>query len=112
MGGRRNDRDTDRDVPSGDGTLRLDKWIWFARFQRSREACAELVRGGHVRVNARKVMQPGSFVRVGDVLTLALPGKTLVVTIIGLAERRADAGAAARLYSPREPTHRLEAKND
>ena len=112
MRGRRGNHEDDRDAPSGDGTLRLDKWIWFARFLRSREACAGLVRDGYVRVNARKVTQPGSFVRVGDVLTLALPGKTLVVTIIGLAERRADAGAAARLYSPREPTHRLETKND
>jgi ribosome-associated heat shock protein Hsp15 len=91
-------------------TLRLDKWIWFARFQRSREACAELVRKGHVRIQGRKVNQPGAFVRVGDVLTLALPGRTIVVEITALAERRSDSEAASVLYRSREANHRESTK--
>jgi ribosome-associated heat shock protein Hsp15 len=78
--------------------LRLDKWIWFARFLRAREACAELIRAGHVRVNGRRETSPGAFVKVGDVLTIALSGRTEVVRIAALAEARGDAQAAERLY--------------
>lgn len=78
--------------------IRLDKWLWFARFQRARESCAELVRKGHVRVNGRRVTQPGASVGIDDVLTLALPGRTLVVRIRDIAERRGDAEAGAALY--------------
>ncbi|KAF0228029.1 MAG: RNA-binding [Beijerinckiaceae bacterium] len=96
----------------GAQTLRLDKWIWFARFQRSRETCADLVRKGHVRVNSRKVTQPGAMVRPGDVLTLALPGKTVVIEITGLAGRREGAALAAGLYRSVENDAHQGAKND
>lgn len=100
------------DVAAAQETLRLDKWIWFARFQRSREACADLVRRGHVRVNGRKVNQPGAAVRPGDILTLALPGKTVVVEITGLAERREGAASAAGLYRPLENDTHQGSKNE
>lgn len=110
--GRRGDRrepEADADPP---GSLRLDKWIWFARFQRARETCADLVRKGHVRINGRKVTQPGASVRIGDVLTLALPGMTAVVEVLGIADKREGSEAATRLYRPIEGTGRREAKND
>lgn len=88
-------RDAAQDVP---GRQRLDKWIWFARFQRSRERCADLVRAGHVRLNGRRETSPGAFLKLGDVLTLALPGRTEVVEVLDLAERRGNAGAAEELY--------------
>ncbi|MFY8113438.1 MAG: RNA-binding S4 domain-containing protein [Rhabdaerophilum sp.] len=78
--------------------LRLDRWIWFARFQRSREACADLVRAGRVRLNGRRVQRPGAAVAPGDILTLALPGRTLVVEVLALAGRRGGAEEAERLY--------------
>ncbi len=93
-------------------TCRLDKWIWFARFQRAREVCADVIRKGHVRVNGRKVNQPGAFVRIGDVLTLALPGRTVVVRILGMAEKRGGAEEAAALYSLVEPADGISSKND
>ena len=110
--GRRGDRrepEADADLP---GSLRLDKWIWFARFQRARETCADLVRKGHVRINGRKVTQPGASVRIGDVLTLALPGMTAVVEVLGIADKREGSEAATRLYRPIEGTGRREVKND
>lgn len=92
-------------APSADaGTIRLDKWIWFARFLRQREACQELIRDGHVRVNGRRVTQPGGSARRGDVLTLALPGRTLLVEIVATAEKRGDAAEAAALYRVIEPS--------
>ena len=100
------------DGPEAATTCRLDKWIWFARFQRARESCADLIRKGHVRVNGRKVNQPGAAVRVGDVLTLALPGKTVVVRVLDLAERRGGADDAALLYGMVEADHANSSKND
>lgn len=81
--------------------IRLDKWIWFARFQRARETCADLVRKGHVRVNGRKITQPGASIRIGDVLTLALPGRTIVVEVMATAEKRGNAEDGAMLYMER-----------
>jgi ribosome-associated heat shock protein Hsp15 len=78
---------------------RLDLWLWFARFLRTRASCAELVRKGHVRINGRRVNTPGTQVRAGDVLTLALPGRTLIVAIQAFAERRGDAKAASALFA-------------
>ena len=112
MGRRGSSHEPDAGDSTGIGTLRLDKWIWFARFQRAREACAELVRKGHVRVNGRRIRQPGSIVRIGDILTLALPGETRVVEVMSLAERREGSGAAAALYRILESSSYQGAKND
>lgn len=102
---------------SGDGDdaetgLRLDRWIWFARFQRSRETCAALIRKGHVRVNGRRVARPGAAIGIGDILTLALPGRTIVVEVMALAGRRAGAAEGAALYRVLEGDDRSAAKND
>jgi ribosome-associated heat shock protein Hsp15 len=93
-------------------TLRLDKWIWFARFQRARETCAELVRKGHVRLNGRRITQPGAVVRVGDILTLALPGETRVIEVIALAGRREGSAVAATLYRTLENPSGPRVNND
>jgi ribosome-associated heat shock protein Hsp15 len=100
------------DSPVDETAIRLDKWIWFARFLRARDVCADLVRRGRVRVNGRKVSQPGASIRIGDVLTLALPGSTLVVEVLGIAERRAGVEAAASLYRVVEPASSQTGKID
>lgn len=97
MARRSSSADTQEDDEAPD-RQRLDKWVWFARFCRQREAAAELIRKGRVRVNGKRATQPGQFVRIGDVLTLALPHQTCVVEIIGFAKRRGDAEAARHLY--------------
>ena len=89
---------TPEDDSEGPDRQRLDKWVWFARFCRQRDVAAETIRKGRVRINGRRITQPGHFVRIGDVLTLALPHQTCVVEVIAFAERRGDAEAARRLY--------------
>lgn len=84
--------------PGARPRVRLDKWLWTARFLRSREACAALVRNGRVRVGGRRVAQPGTGISIGDILTLALPGRTIVVEILATTERRGDSASAAILY--------------
>lgn len=81
-----------------DDRQRLDKWIWFARFARTRSAAQELVEAGRVRVSGRRVTSPGHALKLGDVLTVAAPHQTAVVKVIGLGERRGDADSVADLY--------------
>ncbi len=78
---------------------RIDLFIWHARFLRTRSAAAELVRKGHVRVNALRVTQPGYSLKPGDVLTLALPGRTWIVRVEAFAERRGSADEGLALYT-------------
>ena len=51
---------------------RIDKWLWHARLVRTRGAAAALAGSGHVRVNGARIDAPSRFVRIGDVITVAL----------------------------------------
>ena len=78
---------------------RLDKWLWFARFAKTRTLAAKLVGGGFVRVNGQRVDNAAKAVAVGDVLTIAVQRTTAVVRIEDLGERRGPAPEARLLYS-------------
>ena len=77
---------------------RLDKWLWFARFARNRSAAVRLVEDGHVRIEGRRCDNPAQGIRVGAVLTLALPHATVVVRVLTFAERRGSFTVARQLY--------------
>lgn len=81
-----------------DDRQRLDKWLWFARFARTRPAAVQLVEDGHVRIASKRVENSALGVKPGDVLTLALPHATLVVRVIAFAERRGSYEQARTLY--------------
>ncbi len=83
------------------GRQRLDKWLWFARVVKTREAAAGLVESAHVRVNGQKTLKPGHGVKPGDVLTIVLNSRVRVLHVEGLGERRGPAETARLLY--REP---------
>jgi ribosome-associated heat shock protein Hsp15 len=91
---------------------RLDKWLWCARFARTREAAADLAASGHVRINSQKTVKPGHAVKVGDILTLVLTGQVLVVRVAGLAERRGSAPAARLLYETQADPQKSGARQD
>lgn len=78
---------------------RLDKWLWFARFAKSRTLAGKLVSGGFVRLNGVRVDDPAKGVTVGSVLTLALPHTTAVIRVEALGARRGPAPEAQMLYS-------------
>jgi ribosome-associated heat shock protein Hsp15 len=78
--------------------LRVDKWLWFARFVRTRSLAARLCLEGCVTIGDSVVMKPGHLVRPGDVLTVRLGDRLRRVTIAALAPRRGPAEAARRLY--------------
>lgn len=77
---------------------RIDKWLWHARFARTRAAAQKLALSGHVRVNRDKVKAASRLVHTGDVLTLALGDRVRVLRILGLAERRGSYEQARLLY--------------
>ncbi len=81
---------------------RLDKWLWFARFARTRGAAQALVEAGHVRIAGRRVVTPAHGVKVGDVLTIAAPHATVVARVVALGERREGAAQARLLYEELE----------
>ncbi|HEX8166738.1 MAG TPA: RNA-binding S4 domain-containing protein [Beijerinckiaceae bacterium] len=78
---------------------RLDKWLWFARFAKTRSLAAKLVGGGHVRVNGERVENPAKALAVGDVVTVAAAHTTAVVRVEALGERRGPAPEARLLYA-------------
>ena len=78
--------------------LRIDRWLWCARFFKSRSAAAEAVRGGHVRLNGERV-KPAHAVKIGDALQVALPrGVERDVAIAVIPKRRGPATEAAASY--------------
>ncbi|MBV8564143.1 MAG: RNA-binding S4 domain-containing protein [Methylobacteriaceae bacterium] len=77
---------------------RLDKWLWHARFARTRTLAARLVSDGHVRLNGARTEAPSHAVKRGDVLTLALVRTALVLRVKDFGERRGGAEDARRLY--------------
>lgn len=77
---------------------RLDKWLWFARFAKTRSLAARLVVDGFVRVNGRRAEVAAKAVAIGDVLTIAAPHRTALVRVLDLGERRGPAPEAALLY--------------
>lgn len=79
-------------------TIRLDKWLWQARFFKSRSLSAHAVEAGHVRLNAQIVLKTAQPVRPGDVLTFQQGGRVRVVRVLAPGQRRGPATEAQHLY--------------
>lgn len=88
-------------------TVRLDKWLWAARFFKTRSAATDAVHGGKVEVNDAPV-KPARGITIGDTIRIRLPPYQHIVTVTGLAERRGSAEQAATLY--RETPESLAAR--
>ena len=79
------------------GRVRIDKWLWAARFFKTRGEATEAVLGGHVHVGGERV-KPAKEVRVGDTLEIRRGELRWTIVVSGLAERRGSAQVAATLY--------------
>jgi len=90
-------------APLSEGSLRLDKWLWQARFFRTRALAAKLVAEGKVRVNARRVSKPSRAVAPGDTLTFPQGRAVRVVRIVALPVRRGPAPEAQACYHDLSP---------
>jgi ribosome-associated heat shock protein Hsp15 len=84
-------------------TQRIDKWLWHARFARTRTAAQRLAVSGQVRINRQRVTSASRSVKPGDVLTLVVGRTVRVVEVTAIASRRGAADAARELYEDRTP---------
>ncbi|HUO98684.1 MAG TPA: RNA-binding S4 domain-containing protein [Rhizomicrobium sp.] len=78
--------------------LRLDKWLWCARFYRTRELAQAACESGHLRINGFRVGKPGREVRPGDILTVPQSREVVIVRVLCGAKRRGAAPQARLLY--------------
>jgi len=88
---------------SGSEKIRVDKWLWFARFFKSRTLAAEFCGSGKLRCSGAVVAKPGHTVRIGDVLTFPLGLHIRVIKVLELGERRGPAPEARTLYEDLQP---------
>lgn len=80
-----------------DEPVRIDKWLWAARFVKTRALGAEAVRGGRVEINGQRV-KPSKEVRPGDRVAMTLGSSRVCVDVRATAVRRGPASEAALLY--------------
>ena len=85
--------------PAAAQRLRLDKWLWQARFFKTRALAADLIADGHLRVNGTPVSRPGRDITTGDVLTFPQGTRIRVVRILALGLRRGPATEAQALFA-------------
>jgi ribosome-associated heat shock protein Hsp15 len=87
--------------PDQYGGIRLDKWLWAARFFKTRHLATEAINGGKVQVNGQRA-KPGRAIRVGDRLTIRKGSLAWEVNVTALSKQRRPAPEAASLYEERE----------
>jgi ribosome-associated heat shock protein Hsp15 len=80
-------------------SLRLDKYLWFARIVKTRAQAQELAESGRLRLSGRVVDRAHVPVRPGDILTFALRGRVRVLKVESLPARRGAPAEARALYS-------------
>jgi ribosome-associated heat shock protein Hsp15 len=77
--------------------VRIDKWLWAARFFKTRSAATEAALGGHVHVGGERV-KPAKEIRAGDTVEIRRGELRWTVAVTGIADRRGSAAQAAALY--------------
>lgn len=81
--------------------MRVDKWLWSARFFKTRGAATDAAAAGHVRVNGERA-KPAKEVGVDDVIEVRIGELRRTIVVRGLAERRGPASVASTLYEETE----------
>jgi ribosome-associated heat shock protein Hsp15 len=79
------------------GRVRIDKWLWAARFFKTRSLAAEAVSAGKVELNGERV-KPAKLIQLGDSVSVRIGPYLHVVHVRGVSERRGPASVAAALY--------------
>lgn len=85
-------------------TQRLDRWLWHARFFKTRTLATRVAAQGRVRVNGQRTAKAAATVRIGDVLTFPQARAVRVVRVLAFAERRGPAAEAQTLYADLDDT--------
>ena len=93
----------------GTAAVRLDKWLWAARFYKTRSLATAAVAGGKVHVNDERA-KPAKPIAPGDTLRIRIPPYEWIVVVRGLAERRGSAQVAAGLYEETAPSREARSR--
>jgi ribosome-associated heat shock protein Hsp15 len=88
-------------------SVRLDKWLWFARFCKSRALAQKVIERGQVSINGGDTRKPSASLRVGDTLVAVLGPVKRTVIVKDVGERRGPATEAQMLYDEPAPPERL-----
>ena len=88
---------SDESDAAGPGRVRIDKWLWAARFFKTRSLAAEAIAAGKVEVDDERV-KPAKLLQIGDRVSIRLGPYVHVVIVRGVSERRGPATVAATLY--------------
>jgi len=82
-------------------SVRVDKWLWAARFFKTRTVAQQAVEGGKVKVGGERI-KPAKEVRVGDELAIQIGAYLWIVRVVQLSDKRGSATVARTLYSEDE----------
>ena len=82
---------------------RVDKYLWFTRFFKSRTLAASVVTGGRVRINGERCDKASTIVKAGDMLTFAAGPRVRVIKVVAGGTRRGPASEAQTLYEDLTP---------
>ena len=83
--------------------IRLDKWLWHARFFKTRSIASKICKGGKVRINGEHAVKASSTVQPGDVLTFPQANDIKVIKVLAPGVRRGPAVEAQNLYEDLTP---------
>jgi len=97
------------DDENGDDRIRLDKWLWAARFFKTRSLAAEAIGGGKITLNGERA-KPAKPVKLGDEVRVQLGPFQHVVIVRGLSERRGPASVAQTMYEETEASRAARAR--
>ncbi|MBL6928663.1 MAG: RNA-binding S4 domain-containing protein [Rhodospirillales bacterium] len=93
----------------GGAGIRIDKWLWFARFFKSRTLAGKRCAAGRVRINGVPIAKSHQTVQPGDILTFPQGHDIRVVEILETGTRRGPASEAQTLYKDLEPPQKRSA---
>ena len=92
-------------IMANQDVIRLDKWLWAARFYKTRLLAAEAVNGGHVHINGIRA-KPAKLIRPGDELRISKGHDVFTLDVLALAAKRGPAAQAQQLYHEHEQSVR------
>ncbi len=93
-------------------SIRIDKWLWHARFFKTRTLAQNFVQSGKIRINTVRCEKANHAVKLGDVLTFVKGRDVKVIEVVGIAARRGPAPEAQTLYNDLSPPPAPSAKED
>ena len=85
-------------APAGDGSVRLDLWLWAARFFKTRALARQAVEGGKIELGGEPVSKPAKTVRAGDRLDVRRGDERFEIAVLAVSDRRGPASVAQQLY--------------